>query len=47
MVQFEKVSQSSRPARRRKLHIVRFVPMEQSSLIPLLLLFKMEAALPF
>ena len=47
MVQSKKASQSSRLARRRKLHIVRFVPMEQSSLIPLLLLFKMEAALPF
>jgi hypothetical protein len=33
--------------RRRKLHIVRFDPKGQSELIPLLLLFKMEALLPF
>jgi hypothetical protein len=37
----------TRSGRRRRLHIVRFGPSGQSSLISLLLLFKTEAVLPF
>ena len=42
-----KIPLAERTVRRRKLHIIRFDPEGQSSFISLLLLFKMEALLPF
>jgi hypothetical protein len=44
---WRKIPFAERTVRRRKLHVLRFDPKGQSSFIPLLLLFKMEALLPF